>query len=235
MFSGVFTPDVLSALWQGTRLTLTLTLLASVFGLALGLVGALGRLSRFAPLRWLAGAYVEIFRGTPLLVQLFFLYFGLPQLTGITLPAFTVGVLGLSLFAGAYAAEIIRGSLNAVPRGQVEAARALGLRPAQALGQVILPQAARIAVPALGNQFIGLLKDSSLVSVITVTELLLTTRGIISVNYQPVPMYVAAGAIYFILSNLAARVFALIERRLNRAYGPVQARRVRAPAGPSAG
>lgn len=225
MLQDVFTPDVLRALWRGTQLTLVLTALAAVFGLALGFVAALGRMSRVAPLRWLTGAYIETFRGTPLLVQLYFLYFAVPQLIRLRfpsfepLPAFQTGVLGLSLFAGAYAAEIIRGSLNAVPRGQVEAARALGLRPAQTLSQVLVPQAARIAVPALGNQFIGLLKDSSLVSAITVTELLLTARQITSVNYQFAPMYAAVGLIYFVLSNVAARVFRQVEVRLNRPYG----------------
>lgn len=221
---GIFTPDVLAALWRGTQVTLALTLLSSVFGLVLGFLAALARRSSFWPLRALAGVYIETFRGTPLLVQLFFLFFGLPQLLRLVLPdaqalpPFQTGVLGLSLFAGAYAAEIIRGSLNAVPQGQLEAARALGLRPAQALRTVLVPQAARIAVPALGNQFIGLLKDSSLVSVITVTDLLLTARQLTSINFQPALMYAAIGLIYFVLSNVAARLFALVERRLNRPY-----------------
>ncbi|EYB67796.1 hypothetical protein DEIPH_ctg032orf0035 [Deinococcus phoenicis] len=214
----VFTSEALRALWRGAQLTLSLTLLASVFGLVLGLIAGLGRRSRLAPVRLLAGTYIEIFRGTPLLVQLFFLFFALPQLTHVSLPAFNTAVLGLSLFAGAYAAEIIRGSLNAVDRGQVDAARALGLGPLQTLRLVLIPQAARTAVPALGNQFIGLLKDSSLASVITVSELLLTTRGLVSITYQPVPLYLAVALIYFLLSNVAARLFRLLERRLNRPY-----------------
>ena len=216
--STVFTPDALAALWRGAQLTLSLTVLASVFGLVLGLIAGLGRMSRLAPVRLLAGAYIETFRGTPLLVQLFFLFFALPQITGVSLPAFNTAVLGLSLFAGAYAAEIIRGSLNAVDRGQTEAARALGLKPWDILRLILIPQAARTAVPALGNQFIGLLKDSSLASVITVSELLLTTRGLVSITYQPVPLYLAVALIYFLLSNVAARLFALLERRLNRPY-----------------
>ncbi|MDL2345020.1 amino acid ABC transporter permease [Deinococcus sp. MIMF12] len=216
--STVFTPDALAALWRGAQITLALTLLSSVFGLILGLVAGLGRMSRLAPVRLLAGIYIETFRGTPLLVQLFFLFFALPQITGVSLPAFNTAVLGLSLFAGAYAAEIIRGSLNAVDRGQTEAARALGLKPWDILRLVLIPQAARTAVPALGNQFIGLLKDSSLASVITVSELLLTTRGLVSITYQPVPLYLAVALIYFLLSNVAARLFALLERRLNRPY-----------------
>ncbi|MGI8748110.1 MAG: amino acid ABC transporter permease [Deinococcus sp.] len=239
MLPDVFTPDVLAALWRGTQLTLGLTAISAVLGLALGFVAALGRMSRLPALRLLAGIYIETFRGTPLLVQLYFLYFAVPQLIRLAipgfepLPPFQTGVLGLSLFAGAYAAEIIRGSLNAVPRGQLEAASALGLRPADILARVLVPQAARIAVPALGNQFIGLLKDSSLVSVITVTELLLTARQITSVNYQFAPMYAAVGLIYFLLSNASARVFAALERRLNRPYltSSARARPPRSPAG----
>ncbi|CAM3933563.1 amino acid ABC transporter permease [Deinococcus frigens] len=211
-------PDVLSSLWQGTQITLALTFFASIGGLLLGLLAAVAKSSRVIVLRAIAVAYIELFRGTPLLVQLFFLYFALPQLTGITLPAFTTAAIGLSLFAGAYTAEIVRGSLNAVASGQREAATALGLKPLQVLLEVQLPQATRIALPALGNQFIGLLKDSSLASVITVTELLLSTRGLVSVTYQPVALYAATGLIYFLLSNVASRVFAVLEHRLNRPY-----------------
>ncbi|UBV44187.1 amino acid ABC transporter permease (plasmid) [Deinococcus taeanensis] len=219
MWADVFTPDTLRALWRGTQLTLSLTLLSSVFGLALGALAALGRLSRVKALNLLAGSYIETFRGTPLLVQLFFLFFAVPQLVPqARLSPFNTAVVGLSLFAGAYAAEILRSSLNAVARGQAEAARALGLRPWDILRLVLVPQAARTAVPALGNQFIGLLKDSSLASVITVTELLLTTRGLVSVTYQPVPLYLAVGLIYFVLSNVAARLFRQVERRLDRPY-----------------
>jgi ectoine/hydroxyectoine ABC transporter permease protein EhuC len=211
-------PDVLNSLWLGTRITLALTVLASVGGLILGLLAAIAKSSRVTVLRLLAITYIEVFRGTPLLVQLFFLYFALPQLTGVTLPAFTTAAIGLSLFAGAYTAEIVRGSLNAVAAGQREAATALGLKPLQVLTEVQLPQATRIALPALGNQFIGLLKDSSLASVITVTELLLSTRGLVAATFQPVALYAATGLIYFLLSNVASRVFAVLEYRLNRPY-----------------
>jgi len=199
-------------------MTLALTLLASLGGLVLGLLAAIAKSSRVVVLRLLAVTYIEVFRGTPLLVQLFFFYFALPQLTGVVLPAFTTAAIGLSLFAGAYTAEIVRGSLNAVTAGQREAATALGLKPLQVLVEVQLPQATRIALPALGNQFIGLLKDSSLASVITVTELLLSTRGLVSVTYQPVALYAATGLIYFLLSNAASRIFAVLEHRLNRPY-----------------
>ena len=133
----VFTPDVLQALWRGTQITLGLTALSSAFGLVLGFVAALGRLSRLWPLRALAGSYIEIFRGTPLLVQLFFLFFALPQLTRVTLPPFQTAVLGLSLFAGAYAAEIIRAGIEATPKGQIEAALSLAMSRAQTFSKEI--------------------------------------------------------------------------------------------------
>ena len=219
MWLEIFNSETLNALGRCTVLSLSLTLLSSVFGLALGALAALGRMSRLKALNLLSGFYIETFRGTPLLVQLFFLFFALPQLIPqARLSAFNTAVLGLSLFAGAYAAEILRSSLNAVPRGQAEAARALGLRPGQILRLILVPQAARTAVPALGNQFIGLLKDSSLASVITVTELLLTTRGLVSVTYQPVPLYLAVGIIYFLLSHIAARLIRWLEGRLDRPY-----------------
>jgi len=217
-------PDVLRSLWEGTRISLVLSVFAAAGGLVLGVIAALAKSSGIKPLRLLGVAYIEVFRGTPLLVQLFFLYFALPQITHVVLPAFTTAIIGLSLFAGAYTAEIVRGSLNAVPSGQREAASALGMNATQTLFDVLLPQATRIAMPALGNQFIGLLKDSSLASVITVTELLLATRGLVSVTYQPVALYAATGLIYFLLSNLASRLFALIEYRYDRPYRGVTER-----------
>lgn len=217
--AGIFTPATLQALWRGTVMTLTVTVIAGSAGLLLGLVAALGRMSRAALPRLLAGAYIEFFRGTPLLVQLFIIYFGLPSLPFIApLPAFWAGTIGLILYVGAYNAEIIRGAFLAIPRGQAEAARAMGLHVAQVYRFVLIPQAVRIAVPALGNQFISLIKDSTLVSVITVNELLLTGRNIISRTYQPMTVYLAIALIYLVLSNLSAIGIGAVERRYDRPY-----------------
>jgi polar amino acid transport system substrate-binding protein len=151
-------------------LTLAVSLLAMVLAVALGLVLAVARAFGPAPIRWLAVAYVELFRGTPLLVQLTMIYFGLPEL-GVTLSPFVAGVVALGLNYAAAESENYRAGLLSVPPGQLDAARALGLSTPQALRHVLLPQAARVSLPPMTNDFIALLKDSSLVSVIALTEL----------------------------------------------------------------
>lgn len=217
--TGIFTPGAINNLLDGTLVTIYVTVLSGVFGLILGLISALGRMAPVRILSWPAGAYIEFFRGTPLLVQLFIVYFGLPQLPFVDpMPAFWAGVVGLSLYAGAYFSEIIRGALNAVPSGQLEAAETLGLKTVQAYRFVVIPQATRIAVPALGNQFISLIKDSTLVSVITVSDLLLAGRNLISRTFEPMTVYLAIAFVYLILSNAAALGVAAIERRYNRPY-----------------
>lgn len=217
--SGIFTPATLKALWNGTLVTITVTLISGSVGLVLGLIAALGRMSRYKILNLLAGAYIEFFRGTPLLVQLFIIYFGLPSIPFLDpLPAFWAGTIGLILYVGAYNAEIIRGAFLAIGYGQSEAARSLGLTPFETYRYVLIPQALRIALPSLGNQFISLIKDSTLVSVITVNELLLTGRNIISRTYQPMTVYLAIAFIYLILSNLTALAVRQMERVQNRPY-----------------
>lgn len=217
--ASVFTPGNLRRLALGARITIMVTVLAGVFGLLLGLLSALGRMSSVRLLRVVAGAYIEFFRGTPLLVQLFIIYFGLPQLTFVDpLPAYWAGVVGLSLYAGAYFSEIIRGAFMAIPKGQSEAAATLGLKPFQTYRFVLIPQATRIAIPALGNQFISLIKDSTLVSVITVPDLLLEARNVISRTFQPMTVYLGIAFVYLVLSNLAAVGVGFLERHYSRPY-----------------
>ncbi len=217
--SGIFTPNSIRLLANGAKITIYVTLIAGTLGLVLGLISALGRMSKVRILRILSSIYIEFFRGTPLLVQLFILYFGLPSLSFIEpMSAFWTGVIGLTLYIGAYYAEIIRGAFNAVPVGQQEAAQVLGLRTFDTYRFVLVPQAVRIAVPGLGNQFISLIKDSTLVSVITVNELLLAGRNVISRTFEPMTVYLAIALIYLILSNLTAVAIGAIERRYNRPY-----------------
>lgn len=219
LFTNVFTPTVLGRLWEGTQITAMVTLLAGVFGLLLGLFAALGRMSGIVPLRIVAVAYVEFFRGTPLLVQLFILWFGLPTLPFFQWDsAFQAGTTGMSLYAGAYFSEIIRGAFASVPKGQQEAAQVLGLNRFQNFRFVQLPQAIRNAVPALGNQFISLIKDSTLVTVISVQDLLFQADNVVARTFRPFPVYIGIAMVYLVLSNMASLGVNRLEAYYNRPY-----------------
>lgn len=202
---------------RGAGYTLLLAVAAMLGGLVLGLPTALMRVSPWALLRWPAAVYVSAFRGTPLLVQLFVVYYGLPSI-GVEFTPVTAGVLTLSLNAGAYLSESLRGAILAVAQGQWRAAYSLGLGWGQTLGHVVLPQALRVAVPSMSNTLISLIKDTSLVSVITMTELMLVTKELISVTFRPLPLYVAAAIIYWVLSLFFEGLQRRAERRLNRAH-----------------
>ncbi|MHB9024008.1 MAG: amino acid ABC transporter permease [Armatimonadota bacterium] len=179
---------------------LSVTALLAVGGAGLGTVIAaalaLLRLSEVRMVRKAATAYVEFMRGTPLLVQLFIIYYGGPQV-GLTLEPVTAGIVGLGLNAGAYISEIFRGAMQSIPSGQMEAARSLGMGHWLAMRRILWPQAFRHAIPALGSSFAALVKDTSLVSVITVSELLLTTQQRISFRGRPIEFYLMAGVLYF--------------------------------------
>jgi cystine transport system permease protein len=209
--------DAAPMMLRGAGYTLLLAVAAMLGGLVLGLPAALMRVSPWAPLRWPAAIYVSAFRGTPLLVQLFVVYYGLPSV-GIEFTPVTAGVLTLSLNAGAYLSESLRGAINAVAQGQWRAAYSLGLGWGQTLHYVVLPQALRVAVPSMSNTLISLIKDTSLVSVITMTELMLVTKEVISVTFRPLPLYVAAAIIYWVLSLFFEGLQRRAERRLNRAH-----------------
>lgn len=209
--------DVAPVMLRGAGLTLLLAVSAMLGGLVLGLPTALLRVSPWAPLRWPAAVYVSAFRGTPLLVQLFVVYYGLPGI-GIEFTPVTAGVLTLSLNAGAYLSESLRGAILSVAQGQWRAAYSLGLGWHQTLGHVVLPQALRVAVPSMSNTLISLIKDTSLVSVITMTELMLVTKELISVTFRPLPLYLAAAIIYWVLSLFFEWLQRRAERRLNRGH-----------------
>jgi len=209
--------DAAPVMLRGAGTTLLLAVAAMAGGLLLGLPTALMRVAPWTPLRWPAALYVSIFRGTPLLVQLFVVYYGLPGI-GIEFTPLMAGVLTLSLNAGAYLSESLRGAIEAVARGQWGAAYSLGLGWGQTLRHVVLPQALRVAVPSMSNTLISLIKDTSLVSVITMTELMLVTKELISVTFRPLPLYVAAAIIYWMLSLFFEGLQRRAERRLNRAH-----------------
>ena len=197
---------------KGALLTLEISILSLVLGLIFGLTAALGKLSRNIIVRYIAVFYIWLIRSTPLLVQLFIIYFGLPQL-GIDLGPYISGVLGLGLNVGAYNAETIRGGIQSIPKGQHEAARSLGMSSALAMRRIILPQALRIIIPPLGNNFVILIKDTSLVSTITLVELTLTAQRFIGSTYKPFEMYVMAAFLYAVLTTTASLLLGKLETR----------------------
>ncbi|QFP75744.1 amino acid ABC transporter permease [Deinococcus sp. AJ005] len=203
------------ALLVGARLTIGFALAAMVLGLPLGLAVTLLRLYAPGPVRWLAGLYVSFIRGTPLLVQIFVIYYGLPSF-GIILDPVVGGVLALTLNAAAYLSETIRAAILSIPRGQHEAAYSVGLSKAETMRLIILPQAARVALPSLGNSLIGLVKDTSLVSVITVVELLRSAQLVIARTFEPFGPYLAAAMIYWALSSALEVVQRRLEQRFAR-------------------
>lgn len=202
---------------RGAGYTVLFALAAMVGGLLIGFPVALLRMLPQRLLAWPANVYVSLMRGTPLLVQMFVLYYGLPSV-GVELPPVTAGILALSLNSGAFLSESLRGAVAAVPRGQWAASYSLGLGYWPTLYHVVLPQALRVAVPAMSNTLISLIKDTSLVSVITLTELMLATKEVISTTFQPLPLYLAAAAIYWALSLLFEALQRRAEQRLNRAH-----------------
>ncbi|AXK63083.1 MULTISPECIES: amino acid ABC transporter permease [Burkholderia] len=199
---------------KGALLTLKFAVASMALGLVVGLVVAIMRIGSNRLASGLAQGYVSLMRGTPLLVQMFVVYYGLPDL-GITLDPTTAGIFTLTLNAGAYLSESMRGAILGIGRGQWAAAHSLGLTHVQTLRYIVCPQALRLAVPSLGNTLISLIKDTSLVSVITVTELLRSTQEVIAATFQPLPLYLAAAAIYWVLSTLLTRLQGRVETRLS--------------------
>ncbi|MDP9584598.1 MULTISPECIES: amino acid ABC transporter permease [Burkholderia] len=199
---------------KGALLTLKFAVASMALGLVVGLVVAIMRIGSNRLVSGLAQGYVSLMRGTPLLVQMFVVYYGLPDL-GITLDPTTAGIFTLTLNAGAYLSESMRGAILGIGRGQWAAAHSLGLTHVQTLRHIVCPQALRLAVPSLGNTLISLIKDTSLVSVITVTELLRSTQEVIAATFQPLPLYLAAAALYWVLSTLLTRLQGRVETRLS--------------------
>lgn len=208
--------------WPATRATLLIAIAAYATALVLGLLVALGRGSRFARVAGAFGLYVEVVRGVPVLAILFLLYFGLPS-AGITLDSFTAGVLGLAISSSAYLAEIVRSGLEALPRGQREAALAVGLPPLKAFRYVLLPQAVRITLPPLLSTFIVLLKDSSLCALIATNELMLLGRALASEYFLPLHTFILIGAVYFAIAWPLSVLTGWLERRLARGRRPATA------------
>jgi cystine transport system permease protein len=188
-----------------------------VGGLILGFLLAVARILPSKLISTPAAVYVSLIRGTPLLVQIFVIYYGLPGI-GIEFSATSAGILALSLNAGAYLSESIRGAIQGISRGQWSASFSLGLTYAQALRYIVLPQAMRTAVPSMSNTLISLIKDTSLVSVITVTELMLATKEVIATSFRPLPLYIAAACVYWALSLCFEMVQRRMEQHMQKAH-----------------
>ena len=225
LWQRIFHPDhvFVLALWR----TIYISVLAQTLGVILGLIAAFMRMSRFSPLRLLSGAYVLIFRGTPLIVQIFFVYFGANLLFGFTLIPRTVGfglfqidgaafagILALGINEGAYMREIIRAGIDGVDKGQMEAAKSVGMPYRLAMRRIVLPQAARFIIPPLGNEFNNMMKTSSLVFFIGVTELFGDAEIRYSTTFKPVEYFLAVAFWYLVLTTVWSLIQAQIERKL---------------------
>ena len=217
-------PQLLAA---GFKYTIPLAIISFFFGLIIALVTALIRLSRqrgaFMILKWIASFYVWLFRSTPLLVQLFIVFFGLPYLRikgvlphGIKLEPFTAGIITFSLNTGAYASETIRAAISSVPTGQWEAGAAIGMTRLQILWRIILPQALRVALPPLSNSFISLVKDTSLAASITIMEMFAVSQQIAAENYQPLLMYTLVAMVYAVFTTVLSYFQGYLERVVDR-------------------
>ncbi|MGE0006663.1 MAG: ABC transporter permease [Parvibaculaceae bacterium] len=224
-----FFAEIAPKLLAGLPLTLQLAGLSILFGAILAFTLALARRLEIPAIDWPIRSFVALFRGTPLLVQIFLIYYGLGQfrpalqaagLWGLFREPYWCAILALTLNTAAYGSEIIRGGLQSVPKGQVEAAQAAGMPPFLVLRRIILPVALRQALPAYGNEIILMIKGTSLASIITLMEITGIAYGIISQTYRAIEVFACAGAIYLVLNFLITRALAMVERRLSRHLRP---------------
>ncbi|MCM3570288.1 ABC transporter permease subunit [Neobacillus mesonae] len=195
--------------------TIPLSLITFAIGIILAVLTALARLSSIKVLNWIARFYVSIIRGTPLLVQLFIIFYGLPNL-GLTINPLPSAIIGFSLSVGAYSSEIIRAAILSIPKGQWEAGFSIGMTYTQSLKRIILPQAARVSIPPLSNSFISLIKDTSLASLVLVSELFRKAQEIASTSYEFLLLYTEAAIIYWVICTILSFIQGRLETRLER-------------------
>ena len=200
-------------LLEGALVTIKITALSVGFGLLIGLVASIARMSKLWLVKMLASLYVDFIRGTPLLVQIFIIYFALPMITGVRVDPLVAAITACSINSGAYVAEIFRAGIESIDKGQMEAGRSLGMTCGQTMYYIIVPQAFKRVIPPLGNEFIAMLKDSSLVSVIGFEEL--TRRGqlIIARTYGSLEIWLSVAVIYLAMTFVISRFVAYLERR----------------------
>jgi His/Glu/Gln/Arg/opine family amino acid ABC transporter permease subunit len=199
---------------NGLKVAIEVSLVAMVLSIGVGILLALARMSK-PPVSWLAAAYINVFRGVPALVSVIWVYFGWSLLLGINFTVFQAGVIALVLLYGAFISEIYRAALEAIPRGQREAGLALGMSPLRVFLRIILPQATKIAIPNIGSMFIGMVKDTSVFTVIGLLEVVRVTQNINSVTFQPFVLYTAAAGLYVIAAFAIDFIFRAIEKSLS--------------------
>lgn len=195
---------------KGAGITIKASVCGIAFGTILGIIVGAFRVMPFKPLRWLMATYIYILRGTPLMVQLFLIYFGLPAL-GINLTAFISGIIGIGVNSSGYVGEIVRGGIESIPKGQWEAAKMLGLSHGQTMITIILPQAIRNMLPAIGNEFVTLIKESSLLSVLAINELTMVGQQVRSVTYASFETFIFVAAIYLVMTSITSGALQVLE------------------------
>ena len=210
LFFSSLPPLLLAAI----KVSIPLAVISFIFGVGIAVITALARLSNNAILRFIFGFYVWIFRGTPLLVQLFIVFYGLPSV-GVTLDVWACATIAFSLNVGAYASESVRAAILAVPKGQVEAAASLNMSSAQIFFHIVAPQAFRIAIPPLSNSFIALVKDTSLAASITMVDMFMVAQRIAARTYEPLLLYVEVALIYLVICTVLSGIQVILERRAN--------------------
>lgn len=208
--------EFLPALLEGLFYTLLISVVGLAIGFVLGAITGLGRISRFRVVHAVSTAYVEVIRGTPVLVQAIWIYFALPLIIQYTLPSVLAGIIVIGLNSGAYIAEIVRGAVQSIDKGQMEAGRSLGMSHRTTMFNVIWPQAFKRMIPPLGNQFIISIKDTSLLSVILVPELIFQGRLIAANHFNAVEIYTTVAAFYLLITLTLSRVLRVMETRLER-------------------
>ncbi|WP_313528944.1 amino acid ABC transporter permease [Anaerotignum sp.] len=209
-----YTIQILPQLLEGMSLTIRMTVVSLVLALIVGIVSCMFTISKIKVLNWISAIYLSVIRGTPLMVQAFFIYFGITSALDIRISAFTASIIVLCLNAGAYLSEIFRSGIMAVNKGQMEAARSLGLPHGVAMRKVVLPQAIRIVIPSVVNQFIITLKDTSILSVVGCAELMRQGSQIVARNFRSFETYAVIAIMYYILITILTKVAKIIERRL---------------------
>lgn len=201
--------------WQGIQYTLFLSAMGVLFGFVIGLIVSLLRLSQVSILRWLAMTYIEILRGTPMLVQLLIIHYGIAQAFNINFTVLESGIITLSINSSAYLAEIFRAGIQGVDRGQTEAARSLGMSYGATMRHIIIPQAIKSVLPAIGNEFVVIIKESSIVSFIGVADLMFQAQAVRSITYSALSPLLIAAAIYFVMTFILSKLLSVVERRLS--------------------